>query len=211
MAGVRRFLIASSLARIIRKERGVEARIVEGHFPGQFGRTHFVSIEPGHAFLVLTDVNVEGGLAEERAEVPPGHAEALLEVAGGRIGYERSRVPLGEGLEAVLSRFMQPSGLDVLTVVFEDGSETFAPPIWFGPEVTGDPAWQRHTIALSGPPEVPNIALINQAVEALLRTIESPAGAAARLGDWLARGSRTQGHELGSLDARGGESVSRRN
>ena len=119
MAGVRRFLIASSLARIIRKERGVEGRIVEGHFQGQFGRTHFVAIEPGHAFLVLTDINVEGGLAEERAEVPPRHAEALLEVASGRIGYERSRLPLGNGIDAVLLRFIQPSGLDVLRALPE--------------------------------------------------------------------------------------------
>ena len=191
MVGVRRFLIASSLARIIRKERGVEARIVEGHFPGQFGRTHFVSIEPGHAFLVLRDVDVEGGLAEERAEVPPRHAEALLDVAPGRIGYERSRLPLGEGLEAVLSRFLQPSGLDVVTVVVDGDSETFAPRAWFGPEVTGDPGWQRHTIALGGPPQLPDIPITNAAVESLLRAVESPAAAAAGITDWLSRKSPT--------------------
>lgn len=93
--------------------------------------------EPGHAFLVLTDVDVEGGLAEERAEVPPRHAEALLDVAPGRIGYERSRLPLGEGLEAGLSRFLQPSGLDVVTVVVDGDPETFAPPAMVRPGGNG--------------------------------------------------------------------------
>ena len=189
MAGVRRFLIASSLARIVRNERGIEARIVEGHFPGQFGRTHFVSMESGHAFLVLTDADVEGGAAEERAEVPSAHAEALLDVATGRIGYERSRLPLGREVEAILLRFVQPAGIDVLTVTFGDEQlrEAFSPPPWFGPEVTGEPTFQRHSIALSGPPEMPDVPLTNAALEALLQAIEDPSSTAMLVANWLTR------------------------
>src|SRR5215204_1754845 len=170
MAGVRRFLIASSLARIIRKERGVEARIVEGHFPGQYGHTHFVSFEPGHAYLVLTSPDAQGGTAEERTEVPRPHAEALLDVCGGRIGFERTKLQLRPGCEVVLSRFLRPPGLNVLTVVFEEGqdAEPFSVPAWFGPDVSEDPAWARHSIALNGPPHVPEVPLTDAALDELL-------------------------------------------
>ena len=185
----RRFLIASALARLIRKEQGVEARVVEGHFPGQFGRTHFVSFEPGHAYLVLTDPDAHGGTAEERAEVPGRHAEALLDVCQGRIGYERTRLALEAGYEIVLTRFVEPAGLDVLTVVFEDGHdvEAFAAPAWFGPEVTGDPAWQRHSLALNGPPPVEELPVSNAALDALLESLEAPGRAAALIDDWTLR------------------------
>jgi len=73
----RRFLIASALARLIRKEQGVAGRIVEGYFPARPDRDHFVSIEPGHCYLVLA-TGREGAGVEERAEVPRSQAEALL-------------------------------------------------------------------------------------------------------------------------------------
>ena len=133
----------------------MEGRIVEGHFPGQYGRTHFVSFEPGHAYLVLTSPDAPGGTAEERTEVPRAHAEALLDVCSGRIGFERTKVQLRPRCEVVLSRFVQPPGLDVLTVVFEEeqDAEPFAVPAWFGPEVSDDPTWARHSIALNGSPQ----------------------------------------------------------
>ena len=174
MSSSRRFLVASSLARLLRKERGVEGRIVEGHFPGQYGRTHFVSFEPGHAHLVLTDPKAPGGTAEERSEVPRAHAEALLDVCSGKIGFERTRLQLRPGCEVVLSRFLQPAGLNVLTVVFEEGqeAEAFAVPAWFGPEVSDDPAWARHSIALNGPPLVPDVALTDEALDELLDMLD---------------------------------------
>ena len=65
----RRFLIASALARLIRKEQGVAGRIVEGYFPARPDREHFVSIEPGHCYLVLAPGR-EGAGEEEQAELP---------------------------------------------------------------------------------------------------------------------------------------------
>src|SRR3954471_24689549 len=56
----RRFLDASSLARLIRKEQGVTDRIVEGYFPPRPDQDHFVSLEPGHAYLVLAPVGAAG-------------------------------------------------------------------------------------------------------------------------------------------------------
>ena len=91
----RRFLVASSLARLIRKERGMAGRIVEGYFPPRPDRDHFVSLEPGHAYLVLAPL---GGAEEaERTEVPRSQAEALLAVCAGKVGFEGTIVPLRDG------------------------------------------------------------------------------------------------------------------
>src|SRR3954447_19850023 len=88
----RRFLVASSLARLIRKEQGVAGRIVEGYFPPRPDRDHFVSLEPSPAYLVLAPLEGAGGA--ERPEVPRSKAEALLAVCAGKVGFEGTIVPL---------------------------------------------------------------------------------------------------------------------
>ena len=62
----RRFLIASSLARLIRKEQGIASRIVEGYFPARPDWDHFVSLEPGHCFLVLTTTKEHAELKRDQ-------------------------------------------------------------------------------------------------------------------------------------------------
>lgn len=176
-SSTRRFLIASSLARLLRKERGVEGRVVEGHFPARARRMHFVSFEPGQAHLVLNNTGAEGeDSAEERVEVPHPHAEALLEVCAGKVGFERTRLRLGAGSRLLLQHFIHPATLDLLTVVVDDEGEhgpgEFAAPAWFGPEVTHDPAWERRSIALQGAPAVPDVPLSNAALDALLSDLE---------------------------------------
>src|SRR5215217_2377445 len=110
----RRFLIASSLARLIRKEGGMAGRIVEGYFPARPDRDHFVSIEPGHSYLVLAPV---GGAGEaERTEAPRSQAEALLAVCAGKVGFERMIVPLRDGRQVLLHRFIAPGSLDLLSI-----------------------------------------------------------------------------------------------
>src|SRR5215213_9320830 len=138
----RRFLIPSSFARLIRREQAVIERVVEGYFPARSDREHFISIEPGHSYLVLA-VAAQGAVAEERTEVPRSQAEALMEVCVGRVGYERTTVQLPDGKEGVLDRFIVPGLLDVLTVEFaqEEGTDAFTLPAWFGPEVTDTDAY----------------------------------------------------------------------
>ena len=46
------FLLASSLARLIEKERGGH-RVTEGYFPDQPGRTTYVRVEEGMGSLIL--------------------------------------------------------------------------------------------------------------------------------------------------------------
>ena len=174
----RRFLVARSLARLVRKERGTAGRAVEGYFAAQADRTHFVSIEPGHCHLVLATRSPQGE-AEERTEVPRAQAEALLDVCAGKIAYDRSAVQVG-GREAFLDRFMTPGPFDLLTVSFEGRAEAdaFAAPAWFGPEVTDDPAYEKRSAALQGVPQASEVPLSNAALDALLDALEGRAGAA---------------------------------
>src|SRR3954464_918281 len=168
----RRFLIASSLARLIRKEHGVAARIVEGYFPARPDRDHFVSIEPGHAYLVLAPAK-EGAGEEERTEVPRSQAEALLAVCAGKVGFECTIVPLRGGKQALLQRFVAPGSLDLLSVEFEEGEDAngFVPPAWFGPEVTQNAAYHRGSLARVGLPAPEEIPLSKAMLNDLLDTI----------------------------------------
>ena len=180
-AGSRRFLIASSLARLLRREGGVERRVVEGYFPAQKpGRTHFVSVEPGRTELVLADPDAADG-EELRTEVPHAHTEALLDLCAGRIGFERTKVRFAAGHEIVLERVLHPAILDVVTVLAGEGEEPVATPAWFGPEITGDPAWDKRSIALGGAPASPEIPLSNAALDALLNDLEGRPPGAGRL------------------------------
>src|SRR4051795_6857695 len=116
----RRFLIASSLARLIRTEGGLVGRLVEGYSPARPGRDHFVSLEPGHSYLVLAPAR-DGAGQEERTEVPRSQAEALLSVSAGKVGFECTIARLQGGKQALLQRFISPGSLDLLSVEFDEG------------------------------------------------------------------------------------------
>src|SRR5215208_1397466 len=186
----RRFLVASSLARLIRKEQGVAGRIVEGYFPPRPDRDHFVSLEPGHAYLVLAPLGGAG--EEERTEVPRSQAEALLAVCAGKVGFECTIVPLRDGRQALLQRFVAPGSLDLLSVEFAAGEDAggFVPPAWFGPEVTQNPAYHRGSLARAGLPASEDIPLSNTMLEELLDVIEEGTIAAQ-----LGRGSSPSVHD----------------
>src|SRR5215203_557426 len=183
----RRFLVASSIARLIRKEGGVAGRIVEGYFPARSDQEHFVSLEAGHAYLVLAPVGGAG--AEERTQVPRGQAEALLAVCAGKVGFECTIVRLPSGKQALLQRFIAPGSLDLLSIAFAAGEDAdgFVPPVWFGPEVTQNPAYHRGSLARAGLPASEEIPLSNAMVEELLDlldedTIAAQLGRGASLG-----------------------------
>lgn len=173
MSVVRRFLVAPALVRLLRKERG-GSRITEGYFPPQAGRTSFVRVDGQQCHLVLVTTGADKSTAEERTDVPRAHGEALLDVCSGKAAYDRTTVALGGGREAHVDRYSTPGSLDLVSVSFEtEGDSTaFAPPAWFGNEVTADPAYARHAVALEGPPPSGEIALNNAALEAVLDLIE---------------------------------------
>jgi CYTH domain-containing protein len=176
MAIARRFLIASSLTRLIRKERGSE-RVTEGHFPPQAERQSHVRIEKGQCYLVLTSRDAEVNAAEDWTDVPRSHAEALLDVCPGTAVFERSRLRMGDH-EALIDRFIAPAPLDVVSVEFaaRGQADAFVPPVWFGSEVTGDDSYTNRGIAISGRPNAPATPLSNDALEIALDLLESYAG-----------------------------------
>lgn len=173
MSVVRRFLVAPSLVRLIRKERG-GSRITEGYFAPQAGRTSYVRVDGQNCHLVLVTTGADGVSSEERTDVPRAHGDALLDVCSGKAAYDRAVVALGNGREALVDRYVTPGALDLLSVVFDEPGQasSFAPPAWFGEEVSEDTAYDRHAVAIQGPPQSAEVALSNAALEALLDLLE---------------------------------------
>jgi CYTH domain-containing protein len=176
MTVVRRFLIASSLARLVARERGSTV-ITEGYFPPQEGRNSRIVVEGERSALILV-TEEQGTPLEERTEVPRVHAEALLDVCAGRLILERSRVALDGGREALVERMTHPGALDSLTIEFGNPEEAaaFTPPVWSGSEITRNPSFTRHMMALDGVPEVQEVPLSNPAVEVLLDLLDGEPG-----------------------------------
>jgi CYTH domain-containing protein len=172
MSTSRRYLIASSLARLIRKERGGN-RVTEGHFPNQADRSSYVIVEGDKGSLVLI-TTPSGAPIEERTDVPRAHAEALLDVTTGKVDYVRSHLTVGTR-DIHINRFVTPGPLDMISVEFESEEEArdFRPLSWFGPDVTDDFVYHNRSIALEGLPPVPDVHISNAALNSLLDTLEN--------------------------------------
>ncbi len=188
MSVVRRFLVAPALVRLIRKERG-GARITEGYFAPQGGRTSFVRVDGQQCHLVLITKDAQGVTAEERTDVPRAHGDALLDVCSGKAAYDRTALSLGTR-EAVIDRYVSPGSLDLVSITFEEAGEAaaFAAPPWFGSDVTDDAAYDRQALALQGIPATGEIGLSNAALDSVLDLIEprfgfGRYGAAGRAGE----------------------------
>lgn len=168
----RRFLIASSLARLVRRELG-GSRVTEGYFATQPERCSHVHIEGEKGLLVLM-TNVSGAPpTEERTEVPQAHAAALMDLVAGKIEYIRSKLPIA-GQDIVLDHFGVQGLVDVISVEFKDETESsaFIPLPWFGPEVTDDAGCHNRSMALQGWPDLPEIPLSSEALDSMLDALE---------------------------------------
>ena len=172
MAVQRRYLLPSSLARLLQREGGPANRLIEAHFPARSDRTQLVRVERGQAALILRSNAPDGQVGEEAVEVPLSHAEALVEVAAGTVAFDRTAVSLGRGMEGVLDRYILPEGLDLLSVTITGDIRLFAPPLWLGREVTSEEAFEARELAINGLPVVEEVEVTNAALEALLDTLE---------------------------------------
>ena len=181
------FLLASSLARLIEKERGGH-RVTEGYFPDQHGRTTYVRVEEGIGSLILVRHD-SGEQVEEPTELPRNQTEALLDLAQGGIAYRRILLSLGSSRVQVC-RFTAPGSLDLVSVEFDrdeldpglleetvEHARDFQPLDWFGPEVTDETAYQNRSLALTGLPEAPEVDLTDAALNSLLDSLENRSGA----------------------------------
>jgi CYTH domain-containing protein len=165
----RLFIIAPSVARLIRKERGGE-HVREGYFPQQPQRGTFVQIEDSDSSLILEAGADEA--SEERADLPQAHAQALLAVSQGQVEYLRTRLSIGS-YEIQVLHFARPAPLDFLAVaVPSEDEKAFHPLPWFGPEVSAEPAYRRRRLALEGVPDARDVDVTNGALNHLLDLLE---------------------------------------
>jgi CYTH domain-containing protein len=175
MSTTRVFLLASSLARLIEKERGGHW-IQQGYFPDRPDRGTHVQVEEHTGQLILA-TNGPDGSVHEPTDIPLSYAEALLELAPGRVEYLDISLNIGTHTAAIL-RFISPGPLDLITVAFEqDGqARNFQPLPWFGPEVTSEPVYHTRSIAMTGLPTVPEVEANNAALDSLLDTLDNGLG-----------------------------------
>lgn len=107
-------------------------------------------------------LGIKGGRGVRRTEVEveigPAEFDELWELgADRRIDKVRHRVEVGDAGDHVaeVDVYGGPlEGLVVAEVEFTDGDDAaaFAPPPWFGDEVTDDDRWSNASLATSGPP-----------------------------------------------------------
>jgi CYTH domain-containing protein len=173
MSTIRRFLVASSLARLITRERSAK-RIVEGHFPASDGRLSYVHFADNLCHLVLVTKPSSEPEQEERTEVPANQGEFLMQVCAGSLAYQRSSFEVA-GRVVHLNSFEIPEGLHLIEVEFgeADQAREFEPAAWFGPEVTGEAGYDHNAIATMGRPHQPPVAVSDGAVHAVLDFLEA--------------------------------------
>ena len=93
---------------------------------------------------------------EEEIEIDDRRFESLWPLSEGRrLTKRRHVVPLGDDLVAEVDVYEDAlAGLLTAEVEFpsEEASRAFAPPPWFGAEVTGDARYANQSLALHGAP-----------------------------------------------------------
>src|SRR4051794_3617445 len=140
---VRRFLIASSLARLVVRERD-STEITEGYFAAQHGRGPHIVVGGGERCYLALVTEAQGGApVEERPERPLKHAQALLKVCSGTVSLARSRVAIDDDREALIDRITRPCVLDMVSIGFDNPHQAaaFTAPDWLGPEITTEPSF----------------------------------------------------------------------
>jgi CYTH domain-containing protein len=167
----RRFLVASSVARLIHGALGGEWR-VEGYLNGGDQRRTHVLLEGHNGHLILEE-EVQGSRVVEDIIVPRRHAEALLDACVGRLDIDRVALSINRRpafLDRVSSRDKK---VDLLTVEIEDGASqaTFYPPAWVGREDT-DGLFDPRTLATAEVPAPSETSVSNSGLEALLDALE---------------------------------------
>lgn len=117
-----------------------------------------VRIRIAGAGATLT-VKSGAGLTRTEVDVPLDEEQAAALWAlseGRRVEKTRHRLPLDDGLVAELDRYEGAlAGLCTVEVEFptEDAALAFAPPAWFGAELTGQRGWSNAELAVDGRPD----------------------------------------------------------
>jgi CYTH domain-containing protein len=116
-----------------------------------------VRVRTGSAPPRLT---VKSGRGEVRTEVElpveGGDAQALWDLTEGRRVEKTRRLMRIDGVDAEVDEYTGDlAGLVVAEVEFDDeqAARAFTPPPWFGPELTGEPAYANRSLACDGLPQ----------------------------------------------------------
>ena len=175
MSTTRVFLLASALARLIEKERGVYL-VRQGFFSGRADRSTHVQVAGETGQLILVSQSAADP-HEEPAEISRLQAEALLELTAGRTEHLSISLTIGTHT-ATIQRFITPTSLDLITIGFKQdkSARKFQPPAWFGLEVTSDHRYQPRAIALAGRPSTPEVEVTDAGLNSLLDTLGDRAG-----------------------------------
>ena len=171
MGLTRRFIIAPSFARLIRREKG-SRRILEGHFRPSRDRQSHVIVD-SKCRLVLITRGPDGEMEEEHSEVPLRQAHFLLEVCAGTVIYERSRLQI-DGQAVWLDSYSKPASFAVAELEFETDATAaaFQVPPWFGPEVTSVSGYDRQSIAIETTPSAVEVPISDEGLDALLDVLD---------------------------------------
>jgi CYTH domain-containing protein len=190
MSSTRVFLLASSLARLIERERGGQL-VRRGFFPEGPGRSTHIQLEGEAGHLVLVSHH-PAGLLEDPTAISRLQAESLLELAAGQVELQNVGVDIGTHTAAI-HRFISPGPLDLIAIVFKQdkAARKFQAPAWFGPEVTSEPTYQIRSLALTGLPATPEVEVANEALHSLLDVLDNRAGEPQPQPTRVARASET--------------------
>src|SRR6476619_7195305 len=127
-----RFLVASSVARLIQGALGSEWR-VEGFLNGGDQRKTHVLLAGSDGHLILEE-EIDGTWEVDDIIVPRRHAEALLDTCIGRLDIDRVTLAIN-GRPAFLDRISSSDKkIDLLTVETQDAAShgRFYAPAWVG-------------------------------------------------------------------------------
>jgi CYTH domain-containing protein len=166
MSVTRRFLIAPSLARLIRRSLGA-SRLTEAHMATGAARHVHVHIEPDAAHLVLSSAS-----GTEWVPLSQAQADNLVEAAAGRVTYDRTEIDI-DGARVRIDSFVAPGPLDVAEIELSDeGAELFVPPIWLGHEITREKNCDNRSIALHSLSLAVEMPISDAIVESVLDLVD---------------------------------------
>jgi adenylate cyclase len=105
-------------------------------------------------------LTIKSGRGEVRTEVElpveGSDAQALWELTEGRRLEKTRRLMRIDGVDAEVDEYTGDlAGLVVVEIEFDDqqAARAFTPPPWFGPELTGEPAYANRSLACDGLPQ----------------------------------------------------------
>jgi adenylate cyclase len=105
-------------------------------------------------------LTIKSGRGEVRTEVElpveGSDAQALWELTEGRRLEKTRRLMRIDGVDAEVDEYTGDlAGLVVVEIEFDDeqAARAFSPPPWFGPELTGEPAYANRSLACDGLPQ----------------------------------------------------------